>query len=549
MPKIILPIQGMHCKSCEILIEQNLKKVEGVKKVEVSHTTGQAQVYFDNNQPDQSRLEQMVVESGYKIGKKEKNGWLSKDASDYQNLFYGAVVLLVAYYIARGFGLFNVNVNTENNGLGVVFLVGLVAGVSTCMAMVGGLVLGLSARHAELHPEETTRQKFRPHLYFNLGRIGGFAILGGIIGLLGSAFKISATFLGILTFVVSFVMIFLGLKLINIFPFLQDKNITLPKSVAKFFGLEKENREYSHRGAMISGMATFFLPCGFTQAMQLYAVSSGSFFQGAAIMGLFALGTAPGLLGIGGLSSIFKGKKARIFFAAAGIAVILFGWFNIGNASRLFGGGFSANPTPAVTSDAQVVNMTQDFDGYSPNIFTVQKDHPVKWVITSKTTLSCASYIVMPKYNISQPLQKGENIITFTPTETGEIPFSCSMGMYTGKFIVVEKTSAVAPTQKIASSGGTITNVKVQLLKSSYSQLDDISPNEFTIKKGQPVKWVIAMNEPPTGCMHNVVIGDVDVNQPMNQSGETVVEFTPQQKGDLWVTCSMGIHRATIHVI
>ncbi len=602
MSKFIVPIAGMHCKSCEILVEQNLKKVCGVTKAEVDHKIGQAVVHFENIKPEQDQIAQAVEESGYKVGKKEKGGWLSKDASDYQNLFYGAIALAVLYYVGRGLGIFDVNVNTEDTGLGVVLLVGLVAGISTCMAMVGGLVLGLSARHAELHPEASARQKFRPHLYFNIGRIVGFAILGGVIGLLGSAFKLSADFLGFLTFVVSLVMIFLGLKLINIFPFLQDKNIALPKSISKFFGLGKENREYSHRGAIASGVATFFLPCGFTQAMQLYAVSSGSFVQGAAVMGLFALGTAPGLLGIGGLSAIFKGKKARIFFAAAGIAVILFGWYNISNASRLFGGGSNNNPASAVTSDAQVVNMTQDFDGYSPNVFTVQKGRQVKWVISSKTTLSCASYIIMPKFSISQALKKGENIITFTPTETGEIPFSCSMGMYEGKFIVVDKESSLTPATTQANNGGNCSgakggcatcggktggstcggaaggcggcgggvknnqltagsvasvatanaqadNVKVQLIKSTYTQIEDVSPNEFTVKKGQPVKWVIAMNEPPTGCMRNVVIGDIGVTQPMNQSGDTVVEFTPNEKGDLWVTCSMGIHRATIHVV
>ena len=557
MPKLIIPIKGMHCKSCEILVEQNLKKVCGVVKADVDHKIGQAVIYFDNTKPEQDLLAAAVEESGYKIGVKEKNGWLSKDVSDYQNLLYGAVTLFVVYYVARGFGLFDVNVNTENSGLGVVFLVGLVAGISTCMAMVGGLVLGLSARHSELHPEATAQQKFRPHLFFNLGRVIGFALLGGIIGLLGSAFKISASFLGILTFAVSLVMIFLGLKLINIFPFLQDKNIALPKSIAKFFGLGKENREYSHRGAMISGVATFFLPCGFTQAMQLYAVSSGSFVQGAAIMGLFALGTAPGLLGIGGLSSIFKGKKARIFFAAAGIAVILFGWYNINNASRLFGGGTGNNPVAAVTTNVQVVNMTQGFDGYSPNVFTIQKGLPVKWVINSKTSFSCASYIVMPKFNISQPLKKGENIITFTPTETGVIPFSCSMGMYDGKFIVVDKVSVSDPIQGDTNNNALAVkpiannklDIKIQLIKSSYTQIEDVLPNEFTVKKGQPVKWVIAMNEPPTGCMHNMVIREIGISQPMNQSGDTIVEFTPTEKGDLWVTCSMGIHRATIHVV
>ncbi|OGH88929.1 MAG: hypothetical protein A2537_02055 [Candidatus Magasanikbacteria bacterium RIFOXYD2_FULL_36_9] len=161
----------------------------------------------------------------------------------------------------------------------------------------------------------------------------------------------------------------------------------------------------------------------------------------------------------------------------------------------------------------------------------------------------------MTKYDISQPLKKGENIIIFTPTETGEIPFSCSMGMYTGKFVVVDKVSATKPVQQIVDNREVVapvvskTNNKVQLIKSLYTQIEDVSPNEFTVKKGQPVKWVIAMNEPPTGCMQNVVIRSIGVTQPMNTSGETVVEFTPTEAGDLWVTCSMGIHRATIHVV
>lgn len=187
------------------------------------------------------------------------------------------------------------------------------------------------------------------------------------------------------------------------------------------------------------GALTFFLPCGFTQAMQLYAVSTGSFWQGMAIMALFALGTAPGLLGIGGLTSVFKGRKARIFFMTAGLAVILLGWVNISNGSRLFGSRIDKSGTvPVADQNVQEVRMNQFRNGYSPNIFTVKKGRPVKWIINSATSLSCAAYLVVPKYGISKSLRAGENIITFTPTQIGEIHFSCSMGMYRGKFIVVE---------------------------------------------------------------------------------------------------------------
>ncbi len=438
MPKIIVPIRGMHCKSCEILIENSLKKIQGINKVEVNHKTGLAKIFYQDQLPSAEAIKQNIIEAGYQVGQKGKLPWFSKDFSDYKNLFFAGIILFILYELAKSSGLFNLNIASNNASLLVVLLVGLVAGVSTCMALVGGLVLGVSARHAELYPEATTMEKFRPHLYFNLGRIIGYALLGGIVGLIGSAFKLSATFLGIMTIAVGGVMIFLGLKLVEIFPVLRDKTVTLPKSLAKLLKINPENKEYSHRGTMITGALTFFLPCGFTQAMQLYAVSTGSFVQGFLIMGLFALGTSVGLLSVGGLSSVFKGKKAKLFFAVAGLAVIILGWLNVANGSHLAFQGqvISSNNNQITSGDVQEVRMTQDSYGYSPNQFTIIKGKPVRWIITSTNNFTCAASIVMPKYGINKNLEKGENIIEFTPSEIGEVPFSCSMGMYRGKFIV-----------------------------------------------------------------------------------------------------------------
>jgi sulfite exporter TauE/SafE len=245
-------------------------------------------------------------------------------------------------------------------------------------------------------------------------------------------------------------MVFLGLKLLGIFPFLQNKNITLPKFISKKFGINNDIKEYSHRGAMLSGLLTFFLPCGFTQAMQLYAVSTGSFWLGGFSLALFAFGTAFGLLGIGVLSSVFsaqggsalggKGKKAKIFFSLAGIVVIILGLYNISNASRLFTRvSVIEKPIKQIDNgEVQEIKMTQNGSGYSPNVLTIKKGVKVRWIVNSTNPYTCASSLVMPQYGIRESLQKGENIIEFTPTKTGEIPFSCSMGMYRGKFFVVE---------------------------------------------------------------------------------------------------------------
>jgi sulfite exporter TauE/SafE/copper chaperone CopZ len=433
----------MHCKSCEILIEENIKQISGVKKVESSHVSGRAKIWYEETRPSNSSISKAVETAGYTVGQDDKKHWFSHNVRDYYFLVNAAAILFLLFILAQMFGLSDLAGNLNSKSIAMAGVIGLVAGVSSCMALIGGLVLALSARHSELHPEATPLQKFRPHLFFNLGRVLGFALFGGLIGLIGSALQPSPKFLGVLTLLVGGVMILLGLKLIDIFPILQRVNITLPKFISKLLGIKHDAKEYSHKSAFVGGALTFFLPCGFTQAMQLYAVSTGNFVQGALIMSLFALGTAPGLLSIGGLSSAFKGSKARMFFATAGLAVILLGVFNVTNASRIVFPQATENETaqPAsgsTTGIVQEVRMTQGGNGYSPNQFTIKKGNTVRWVINSTNQYTCASYLRMPAYNISQPLKTGENIIEFTPTKTGEITFSCSMGMYRGKFTVVD---------------------------------------------------------------------------------------------------------------
>lgn len=446
MQKLIVPIRGMHCKSCEILIEENLKHIPDIKKCQVSHVSGRAKIWYEGPRPSLNQMSKAVEAAGYALGQEDKKRWFSRNPRDYYYLVNAGAILLLLFVFAQISGLSGLAANVNQKSVAMAAVVGLVAGVSSCMALVGGLVLALSARHAELHPQATRIEKFRPHLFFNLGRVLGFAVFGAAIGIIGGALQPSVKVMAILTMAVGAVMILLGLKLVEIFPILEKVNIAMPKFVSRLLGIKQEAGEYSHRGAFFGGGLTFFLPCGFTQAMQLYAISTGSAISGALIMSLFALGTAPGLLGIGGLSSAFKGSKAKLFFATAGLAVLLLGAFNINNASQiLFPQNVQAqktleNPSAGLPTTGQVqeVRMTQGSFGYSPNQFTVKKGNTVKWIITSTSQFTCASYLVMPAFNIHQALLAGENVIQFTPTQSGEIAFSCSMGMYRGKFVVTD---------------------------------------------------------------------------------------------------------------
>ena len=439
-------ISGMHCRSCEILVEGNLSQIAGVKKANVNYKKGVAEIYYDQR-PAHAEVEKAIRNAGYTLGVNKKRPLISSNLMTYIELFFAAGVLAIILMWLKLFGILNLNFQFSSTpGFLAVALIGLAAGVSTCMALIGGLVLGISSRHAELHPEATASQKFKPHLFFNLGRLLSYAVLGGAIGLIGSVFRLSSSMLGFLIIFAGVVMFFLGLKMTEVFPRLSEGGLFLPKSVSRFFGLNREVKEYSHKNAFITGALTFFLPCGFTQAMQVYAISTGSFTKGAIIMFLFALGTMPGLLGIGGFTSLVKGAFARYFFKFVALVLLILAVTNISNGYNLTGITFAgSNGNDAkqeqlsgkIVNGEQVVEIIQLPSGYSPRKVTVKKDVPVKLLVNATNLYVCTAAFVIPKFQIFTQFKEGINEVKFTPTETGPIKFSCAMGMYTGVINVI----------------------------------------------------------------------------------------------------------------
>jgi uncharacterized protein len=440
---MVIPIDGMHCKSCELTIEDKIKKIEHVTKVNVSHTSGKAKIWFQSKQPSLEKISLAINDAGYSVAQPKKKTWFSHDAMTYFYVGCAAAILAFLYAFGKGTGIANITNAITTQSVGTSALIGLVAGLSSCMALIGGLVLALSASHAESHPEATKLQKFRPHLYFNLGRILGFAVFGGLIGLVGGVLQPSFRIMAILSLIVGAVMVLLGLKLIEIFPVLERVNITLPKFISRRFGMGQDGREYSHKSAFIGGAMTFFLPCGFTQAMQLYAISTGSVTKGALIMSLFALGTSVGLLGIGGLTSVFK-NKAKLFFATAGLAVIVLGIVNINNAGRIvFASNDSAAETFAPAKLEEQVLKAQFWPRPNPDMepydFKVQVNQPVRMeVYANDNGVGCMSTIMIPGlYNTPQLFEKGKTVtMKFTPKKRGTYTIACAMGVKRGTLTV-----------------------------------------------------------------------------------------------------------------
>jgi cytochrome o ubiquinol oxidase subunit 1 len=236
---------------------------------------------------------------------------------------------LMLFIILQKIGIVNF-VNTSSVSYGTAFLIGVVASLSSCMAVVGGLVLSMSATFSK------EGDKVKPQLLFHFGRIISFFILGGVIGAIGSAFTLNITGTFVLSLLVGLVMLVLGINLLDVFHFAKKFQIGMPRFLSKHaLGVSKLNHSLT---PLLVGVATFFLPCGFTQSMQVYALSSGSFLNGGLTMLFFALGTFPVLAILSfGSFSINKSSKSGIFFKTAGLIVIAFAVLNILNALVVMG--------------------------------------------------------------------------------------------------------------------------------------------------------------------------------------------------------------------
>ena len=370
-----------------------------------------------------------------------------------------AFLIVVAVLLALGqLDLLPRTVGLSNTmSYGLVFVIGLVASVSSCIAVTGGLLVAVSAKYNEAAGKLTPAQRMKPHLYFNAGRIISYTLLGGAIGALGSALTLSQEVNGLLTIVASVVMILLGLQMLKFLPALTRFLPTMPKAFGHYIH-DLAERD-ANGGAFVLGAATFFLPCGFTQALQLYVLAKASFAVGALTMLAFSLGTLPALLSLSAMSSFASGTVQRHFLKFAGAAVVVLGIANIQYGLVLSGSdlnapsvaandapGAAAAIEPAQAAQVQEVNGKQivvmRIEGYNyiPNRFTVKEGIPVEWRIDASEAAGCGRILIAPGLGVRRMLSNASTtMISFIPPHAGEFGFNCGMGMMTpgSKFTVV----------------------------------------------------------------------------------------------------------------
>lgn len=436
-----LGIEGMTCANCELRLENGLKKMKGISAVEASLADAKLRITFDADETSLPEIMEAIGKFGYKVFEngdnpgREMNQDRKKKGRTARQFVGVAVVLLALHLIITNTVGYNfIPAIAPSMGYGILLVVGLLTSIH-CIAMCGGI--SLSQCMAYKHFNGGKYGRLKPSLLYNIGRVISYTLIGGIVGALGSVLSLPGPARGLVSILAGIFMVIMGLNMLNLFPWLKKLNPRMPR----LFG----NKIYNGRGKygpFYIGLLNGLMPCGPLQAMQLYALGTGSFFAGAASMFMFGTGTVPLLFGFGALSSVMSKKFTGTLMKVSSVLVMVLGVVMLGRGLSLSGIALPGSDNNVrfaqVEGNVQTVSIEVQPNKYVPVV--VQKGIPVRFVLKAEALNlnGCNDIVIIPEYDIRKTLQPGENIIEFTPQETGRISYSCHMGMIKSSIQVVD---------------------------------------------------------------------------------------------------------------
>jgi len=329
----------------------------------------------------------------------------------------------------------------------LAFINGLTTGGLSCLAIQGGLLATTLVTDGKNDRKILRVQKTA---LFIIAKIMAYMLLGFLLGFLGSKIALSSRIQGIFQIAAGLFLLATAARLLDLHPIFRRFVIQPPKWSYQFS--KKISYNPSFFAPVLLGALTVFLPCGITQAMMVLAIASANPWIGAAIMGAFTLGTSP-LFFAFGLTATEILKKNTLKVAAA-LLIALTGILSINTGQILRGSAHTldnyyrvlfTNPgNSSVTAQVnpegkQEVVIYVKNDGYQTSTKSLKMGIPVKLILVTNNTRSCSRAFVIPRYNISKILPAtGREVVEFTPTVTGTLTYSCSMGMYSGSFQVIQ---------------------------------------------------------------------------------------------------------------
>jgi sulfite exporter TauE/SafE len=204
-------------------------------------------------------------------------------------------------------------------------LIASVMGSLHCAGMCGAfLALAVCGTQCSRREAQTA------HAFYHLGRLSSYVTFGLIAGVLGSSLDFAAAFAGIqgaAAGIAASSMIVFGLVMLLRTLGARVPTLPLPAAWTRLAsGMHRAAlNQPPRRRALLIGVFTALLPCGWLWAFALVAAGTASPWRGALIMAVFWVGTLPMLVAMGASVRAVGGVFGRHMPLMASVAMTLAG--------------------------------------------------------------------------------------------------------------------------------------------------------------------------------------------------------------------------------
>jgi len=419
--RLYAPVDGIYCEHCVETITRALASLDGVTRVSVRQNTACIE---GEHLPSPAAIAAAIRGAGYETDE-ARIGRRPIGARYHEILIIAAGLLALAALLRRVFGrnVFNMIPTVDSSlSYGMLFVTGLMTSVH-CISMCGAIGLAASG-------ETNAVRSLRRPLLYNAGRVISYTAIGGIVGLAGGVLHVSPAAQGAIILAASVLMLLMALQLLGLVRLRLPRLLTLKTGVGR-------------AGPFVIGLLNGLMPCGPLQAMQLYALSTGSTLSGALAMMLFALGTVPLMLASGAVIDLSRGRVRTLAARVMPVMMLLLAISMMNRGLLALGvdvipdrGGDYLSAT--LEDGVQTASFTLAYDAYADLL--LQKGVPARIVIHADESMltGCNNEVVCPELAFDVPLRPGDNVIDFTPQEEGEFVYTCWMNMIKNRIRVVD---------------------------------------------------------------------------------------------------------------
>ena len=218
-------IAGMYCPHCDQAVLKAVSGLDGLTEAQADYHKGTLTAEWDSSMLSEKVLIEHLAEAGYTV--KPQKGNLTALQRFLQIVLMLAVLtglfallaltpirsILSAFPVARA-----------GMSLGALFVLGLMTSLH-CVAMCGGINLAQSAGAVQAGNKVSWA-----NLLYNGGRLISYTVLGGIVGAIGSVFRLSIPVQAAIQILAAVFMALMSLNLLDI-DSLQGWFPTLPNSL------------------------------------------------------------------------------------------------------------------------------------------------------------------------------------------------------------------------------------------------------------------------------------------------------------------------------